>query len=147
VKVTTMRIPGVEEWRGYRSDPEVKNAHELFFGRSIDEVTELFRGGQCIQRAQELRYMPRGAFRYYVRAFAQFVTSQETLDSLDARVFLGLLRSREELDPGSVAEIYAELSESIEFVASHEERFSAQDLDGSFGDLVKNVRALSAPRR
>jgi hypothetical protein len=145
--VRTKRIPGAEAWRGYQSDPDAKRAHALFFGKSIEEVIDLFRGGQCIQRAQELRFMPRGAFRYYVHAFGSYVTSQEPLDSLEARVFLGLLQSREELDPESVSEIYAELSASIEFIASQEERFYAQDLDGSFGDLVKKVRALSAPPR
>jgi hypothetical protein len=46
-------------------------------------------------------------------------------DSDAASSFLGLLKTREDRDRGSVKEIYAELAIAIEFVASHQDYFEA----------------------
>ncbi len=144
-----MRIPGEAEWRGYETDLDVKYARKLLFGKSIDEVQALFGGSRSIERAQELRYMPRGAFRYYVKAFAKFVTSEAARGDPDsASSFMRLLVTREERDPGSVAEVYSELAETIEFIASHQQHFDADhDIYGSFRELATKIRALSAPPR
>ena len=56
------RVPGSAEWAGYESDPAVKYAHQLFFGKSIEEVQRYFGGVQSIERADELLFMPRRAF-------------------------------------------------------------------------------------
>src|SRR5688572_21500435 len=95
------KIPGKAERAGYESDLDVMYAHRLMFSKSADEVQHLFGGVHSISRADELLFMPRGAFQYYVLAFAQFVMSpQAAEDSATASSFLSLLSHREERDTG-----------------------------------------------
>lgn len=115
-----MKVPGPDAWAGYRDDLDVKYAHKLFFGKSTAEVRQYFGGVQSIERADELLFMPRRAFQYYVFAFAELVVSNAaTVDPASASAFLHLLVNREERDPGGVSEIYPELRPVVEFVASH----------------------------
>jgi hypothetical protein len=138
------KIPGEVEWSGYQQDLDVKYAHKLMFGKSTSEVQELFGGVRSIERAHELLFMPRGAFQYYVFAFAEFLqTDAGTGDPDSASPFLRLLINREERDPGSVARIYSELAPAVEYVASHQVQFEAdENIYGSFRELAERIRAL-----
>lgn len=140
------KVPGPEEWSGYEIDLDVRYAHKLLFGKSIDEVQEYFGGVHSIERADELLHMPRGAFRYYVKAFAKLVTSEAARGDADsASPFLRLLLNREERDPGSVAEVYKELADASDFVASHQQHFDAKPaIYGWFRELATRIRLLCA---
>ena len=35
--------PGREEWLGYEADLDVRYAHKLFFGKTLDEVQSIFK--------------------------------------------------------------------------------------------------------
>ena len=87
------KIPGPKEWEGYKEDLDVQYAHKLFFGKSVSEVIEHFTvSGRCIERADELLFMPRKAFQYYVFAFAEYLKSEESIGESDAASpFLNLL--------------------------------------------------------
>jgi hypothetical protein len=137
-------IPGKAEWSGYQQDLDVKHAHKLMFGKSISDVLGLFGGVRSIERADELLFMPRRAFQYYVFSFAEFLRSDEAIgDSDSASSFLRLLMSREERDPGSVTAIYSDLASFIEYVASHQVEFDADvNIYGKFSDLAKRIKAL-----
>jgi len=139
------RIPGPEDWRGYGSDRHLRRAREMFFGKSIDDVRDLF-GADAIGLAQALRHMPRGAFRYYVLAFAAYLLSRPARGNADAAsTFLGLLVDREVLDPGSVVEVYEDLSKAVEFVGSHQEHFGAEPaIYGSFRDRADTLVGICA---
>lgn len=138
------KIPGKSEWAGYETDPEVRYARKLLFGKSTSEVVEYFADGRCIMRADELLHMPRKAFQYYIFGFMEYICSSEAEgDSDGASVFLSLLFNREEKDPGSVQEIYAGPREGIEFVSSRQEYFDAPpDIYGSFVELGQKVHRL-----
>lgn len=124
----TRKIPWQVEWPGYQQDLDIKSAHKLMFGKSTTEVQELFGGVRSIERADELLFMPRGAFQYYVFAFAEFLqTDAATGDSDSASPFLRLLINREERDPGSVSKIYDEMAPAVEYVASHQTQFEADE--------------------
>jgi hypothetical protein len=139
------RIPGAEDWREYRSDRHLRRAREIFFGKSIDDVRDSF-GPQAIELAQALRHMPRNAFGYYVLAFAAYLLSEAARGNADAAsTFLGLLVDREVLDPGSVVEVYEDLSEALEFVGSHQEHFGAEPaIYGSFRDRADTLVGICA---
>jgi|SRR6185312_1482149 len=144
-----MKIPGPDAWAGYQDDLDVKYAHKLFFGKSTAEVQQYFGGVQSIERADELLFMPRRAFQYYVFAFAEFVVSNAAAGDPDsASPFLHLLVNREERDPGGVSEIYQELRPVVEFVASHQDRFDADpNIYGSFPDQATQLEALCDKNR
>ncbi len=138
------RIPGREEWLGYEADLDVRHAHKLFFGKSLDEVQRHFGGVQSIGRMDELLFMPRRAFQFYVMAFAQFVRSDAARgDSDTASAFLTLLLNREQRDPGSVGQVFEALQPAVEFVASNQEHFDANPaIYGVFKERAEQVRDL-----
>jgi hypothetical protein len=138
------KIPGAEEWAGYKSDFSAREAHAFWFGKSLDEAQPFFEGARSIQRAQELLYMPRGIFQVYVFAFAQYVMSDIAIGDADAAsCFLGNLIAREKRDPGSVAEIFARLEPTIDFVAASQARFDAShDVYGDFTEKAEELRKL-----
>jgi hypothetical protein len=143
------KVPGSDAWLGYESDLDVKHAHKLMFGKTISDVQGLFGGVRSIERADELLFMPRRAFQYYVFAFAEFALSDKGIgDSDSASPFLRLLLNREKRDPGSVAQIYEELVPVVDHVASHQSQYDAdENIYGNFGDLARQLRALCIDTR
>jgi hypothetical protein len=138
------KIPGAEEWAGYEDDFTARNAHSFWFGKSLEGMRPYFEGGHSIQRGQELLFMPRGAFEFYVLAFAQYVMSDAAIGDADAASsFLGFLAAREKRDPGSVARIYERLQPTIEFVAESQPRFDAEhDVYGDFREKAATLAKL-----
>ncbi len=141
-----LKIPNSADWKGYEADLDVRHAHKLMFGKSIDEIQLYFGGVQSISRADELQFMPRAAFQYYVFAFSQYVMSEAARGDPDsASPFLRLLVKRERQDPGSVKKIYRRLKSTVEFVASHQDYFDADyDIYGIFNDLATQLAELCA---
>jgi len=132
------RIPGKAEWDGYEADLDVIHLHEIFFGKSVEQVQEYFGEGHSIERMDELLFAPRAVFQYYVDAFAAFVISDRAAGDADsASPFLSLLEAREQRDPGSVKAIYESLAPYIQFIAENQTCFNA-DL-AIYGDF--KVRA------
>ena len=142
----THRVPDSAAWEGYKDDLDVRSAHDKLFGRNLDEVQRYFGGVQSISRADELLFMPRRAFQYYVLAFAQFVLSEQAKDDPDsASPFLRLLVAREERDPGSVRAIYADLEPVVAKVASQQAYYDAtREIYGNFHDHEVALRNLCA---
>ena len=136
------RIPDESAWYGYEDDLDVKWLHGLFYGKSNAEVQGYFGGGSSIERMDELLHAPRAVFQYYVHAFAAFVMSdQAQADPDSASPFLDLLATREERDPGSVAEIYSSLAACVDFVANNQAHFDADiDIYGDFKAKAQRVR-------
>jgi hypothetical protein len=140
------KVPGKEEWAGYERDLDVRHAYRQMFGKTIDEVQILFGGVQSIGRADELLFMPRHAFRYYVRAFAQYAMSPEAAgDSATASSFLHLLIAREKRDPGSVSQVFMQLEPAVDFIAGHQDYFEADpSIFGDFSVIATEAKGLCA---
>jgi hypothetical protein len=139
-----MKIPGRADWAGYENDFDVRYAHKLFFGKSTSEVLEHFGGVQSIGRADELLFMPKRAFQYYIFAFAEFLLSDIAAGDPDsASPFLRVLIAREQRDPGSVAEIYSNLASVVDYVASHQEHYDADpNIYGNFKEFACQLGAM-----
>src|SRR5581483_9750105 len=135
-------IPNKKDWAGFEKDLDVQYFHRLAFGKSNEEIQPLFENGRSIVRSDELLFAPRAVFQYYVHGFAAYLMSAKGKgDSDAASSFLGLLKTREDRDSGSVKEIYAELATYVEFVASHQDYFEAdQNIYGNFADRVNDIR-------
>ena len=88
--------------------------------------------------------MPRVVFRFYVFAFAQYVMSEAAVgDSDAASSFLNNLTAREKRDPGSVAQVFARLEPTVDFVAASQARFDAShDNYGDFTEKAEELRKL-----
>lgn len=139
-----VKIPGAEDWAGYKDDIDARHAHGYWFGKSLDDMQSHFSGGRSIERGSELLFMPRRAFQFYVFAFAQYVMSDSAIGDSDAASgFLNYLLAREERDPGSVAQIYERLAPAVDFVAGSQPRFDAShDIYGDFAEKAEKLRKL-----
>ena len=71
------RVPSREAWGDLKADPEVRYAHKLFSGKTIEEAAPLFVSNP-IERAAELRFSPAPVFAYYVFCFVDFLVSAES---------------------------------------------------------------------
>ncbi len=138
------RIPDAADWVGCEGDVEARYARGVLFGKSIDEVMYDFRDFTS-ERACELLAVPRPVFQYYVFAFVPlFASPGESAEQADcASVFLHLLCDREKRDPGSVAQIHAELRATVDHVANSQAFFDADiDIYGDFRDHAAELKAL-----
>jgi hypothetical protein len=136
------KIPGPDEWAGYEDDIDARYAHSFWFGKSLEEMQPHFSGGRSIERGDELLFMPRRAFQFYIFAFAQYLMSEAAIgDSDAASSFLNFLAAREERDPGSVAQVYARLGPTVDFVAASQARFAASH--HIYGDFAEKAGKLS----
>jgi hypothetical protein len=138
------KVPGPAEWAGYETDLDVRDAHRMLFGKTVqDAATEHnFGGGRAISRMDELLFMPTRAFQYYVFAFAEYLMTGAAKGDPDAASpFLSLLEAREKRDPGSVAQIYEKLAPFVEYVGANQEHFDAdQDIYGNFRERADGIR-------
>ena len=99
------------------------------------------------ERASELQFAPRPVFQYDVFTFVDlFASPGGSARQADcASVFLHLLRDREQSDPGSMKEIYAELRPTVEHVADNQSFYDADlDIYGDFRDLAAQLATLCA---
>jgi hypothetical protein len=138
-----MNIPGPEDW-AEQKDVDARNVHAFWFGKSLDDVQGFFKGSQSIQRGDELLFMPRRAFQFYIFAFTQYVMSEAAVGDADAASsFFKVLIAREKGDPGSVAQIYDQLEATLEFVAESQSRFDADHkIHGDFREKAAEIAKL-----
>ena len=91
----------------------------------------------------DLRWMPRIPFQYYMIGFKDFVASRnfEPSDASDsANCFIGLVLEKLENHPDHILAIMPELMPTVEYVANHQAEFEAdENIYGSFLELYKQI--------
>jgi len=144
------RVPTEADWGDYESDADRDAAHAAFGGKTRAEAAKEFAFG-AIERADELRFMPPVAFRYYVLAFRDHVMSPDFIDDDPeswapdaAAAFLDLIREKLEEEPDAVKPVLAELMPALEHVSAHQERYKADEESyGRFADTLARIKALA----
>jgi hypothetical protein len=137
------KLPGIEEWAGYKDEMSAREAHRIWFGKSLEEMQSVISKRSMVLTTG-LEFMPRPVFQFYIFAFVQYVMSEAAIGDADAAsVFLAVLAAREKRDPGSVGEIYSRLASSVDFVAASQARFDAShDVYGDFVEKAEKLRKL-----
>ncbi len=74
--------PSEEDWGDYQSDLDQIDAHDVFFGRTNEEMQKEY-SRHITARTTDLKFMPAVPFRYYMLGFSDFVMSNK-FDKLDA---------------------------------------------------------------
>ena len=142
-----MRVPAEEDWGNWQADLDQAYAHNIFAGRTLEEVMPLFEQN-VIERTDELRFMPPVPFRYYMIGFRDYVMSKRVFntdhDASDAAsCFLDLVLERLENARETIIPIMPDLMASVEYVACNQAKFDASvDVYGSFPEKLAKVRAL-----
>jgi hypothetical protein len=145
-----MPIPTEEEWGDYEADIDQKYAHDLFAGRTNEEMQPHFYRN-VIERTDELRWMPEVPFRYYMLGFRDFVMAGNFahLEASDAaNCFLGLIAEKLEKQPDYILPIMAGLLPAIRRVGKSQASFHADEgIYGNFQEKVDRIEALYSQRR
>ncbi len=141
-------IPGVKEWAGDPNDLDLQYARKVYFGKSREEAMELFPNNP-LTTVDEIRWMPPEPFRYYLSAFAAYLSRKETLKDImasdAASSFLNLVAEKLTEVPQIIAPVLPEILPVAEYVAQNQDLFEADvDIYGNFQEKYEQIRELAA---
>jgi hypothetical protein len=143
-----MDIPSEQDWEGVNNsyDLDAAYAYKVFFGKSIAE-TQIDFARNPIERTDELRFMPKMPFQYYIIAFRDFVIDIDKLDdwkSDAASCFISLAEEMLENKPDFIVPVYHKLESSLKFIAQNQSLYDAdEDIYGSFQSTIMRIKVLS----
>jgi hypothetical protein len=143
-------IPTEEDWEDYNSDMDQRDAYEVFFGRTNEEMQkEYFKNVRL--RATDLRFMPVIPFRYYMLGFRDFVMRNK-FDNFDtstvADCFINLVEEKLKDEPDYILPIMKDLLSTIEYVANNQDAYNAPiHIYGDFQDNLKSIQSLIKTRK
>ncbi len=141
-------IPGVKEWAGDPDDLDLQYARKNYFGKSQEEAMTLFSNNP-IESIDEIRWMPPEPFRYYLGAFAAYLSRGEALKddmaSDAASSFLHLVEEKLADAPQIIAPILEEMLPVAEYVAQNQDLFDADvDIYGNFLERYEQIKKLAS---
>jgi hypothetical protein len=140
-----MRVPSEAEWGNYQVDLDQECGHQMFAGRTNQEMMPYFQRN-VIERADELRWMPPIPFRYYMLGFRDFVMDGKfdyTWASDAASCFLDLVLEKLEKQPEYVKPIMQELLPAVHHVARNQSSFGATEaIYGNFLEKLKRIESV-----
>lgn len=140
-------IPTELDWVGYESDLDASWSHRIFFGKSAEDVIEIFQAN-VVESAENIYRMPKIPFQYYLMAFARYVMSIDasiSYSSSDAAsaLFNYVLSTLQE-NPSKLKDIYHELLPIIESIATSQNKYDASEsIYGSFVNTKNEIAELA----
>ena len=140
-----MEIPSKDDWEEAWTGLDEACAFRNFSGKSLTEARALFVQS-AITYQEDLVWMPEKPFKYYVRAYIHYVSSQQSRgDSDAANCFLGLIETRLRDHPEWMDETWDRIDSVLRRIADQQEEF----YDASphmYGDFSKKVDRLIEKR-
>jgi hypothetical protein len=134
-----MPVSTEADWGDYQSDLDRNYAHEVFAGRTNQEMLPRFRSN-VIETTDELRWMPEVPFRYYVLGFRDYVMAgqfEECEASNAASCFIRLVLEKLEKQPGDILPVMPRLLPAVRHVAMNQASFEAsQNIYGNFQEIL-----------
>jgi hypothetical protein len=144
-KIRRQRVPSEESWANYASDLDQRHAHQMFAGRTNEEMQPHFRKNP-LAMTDELRWMPQVPFQYYMIGFRDAMQSgqfEPTWASDAASCFLGLVIEKLERHPNHILAIMPELLPTVEHVANNQAEFLAKvSIYGNFLEKLERINTL-----
>lgn len=141
-----MPIPSEEEWGGYKADLDTEYAHRLFAGKTNDDMQTAFEEN-VIERTDELRWMPKMPFQYYMLGFKQFIENRaENCDDRSdaASCFIRLVAEKLKNTPDFILPILDQLLPTVEYIVENQSPFDAEvSIYGNFSEIHKNILKLA----
>ena len=145
-----MAVPTEKDWGDYQSDLDQESAHDLFAGRTNEEMQPHFRAN-VIEITDELRFMPEIPFRYYMIGFRDFLMSGDFkhLEGSDAAsCFLRLVLQKLEENPHCISPIMPDLIGTVDHIAQNQSSFDADEsIYGDFMQLAERIHELAGSEK
>jgi hypothetical protein len=144
-KIKRQQIPTEQDWGNYRDDLDQNHAYQAFHNKTNEDMQPYFRK-TTLGAAEDLHWMPKIPFQYYMIGFCDFIGLEDfdpSYASDAASCFLNLVIDKLENHPDFILAIMPDLMPTIEFVASHEARSKAPiDIYGNFQKKLKQIRKM-----
>jgi hypothetical protein len=139
-----MDIPAKRDWENRNDDLDTGCAFKQFGGKSLFEAVELF-AENALYYQEDLQWMPKVPFQFYVHAFKEYLLSEEAAEDSDAAsCFLRLIKLKLETDPEVVVEIFDSLLPSVRYVAENQKYYDADiKIYGDFQVLLSEIFTLA----
>ena len=144
------KIPTEDDWNEYDRefvlDLDVNYARGQFFGKSNAEMLPQYKD-HVLMRAEDLHWMPKKPFQYYVFGFRDFVRNgkfgfYESSDAASA--FLNLILQKLKEQPDHILPVVPELMNDVKYIASNQAIYEADaDIYGNFMDIYNEIRSLT----
>lgn len=138
-------IPTDSQWGDLSGDFDAQDAFRVFYGLSNEETLALYKR-DVLARVQDLRFMPRIPFQYYIQGFAEFVLSGDYGESHSSEVadgYLSVLLSRAMSDSEVLFLIWDRVFPAIEYVVKNQGLLGAdKSVFGDFSETQKKIQDL-----
>ena len=137
-------VPTEADWQDYRSDLDQKSAHDLFAGKTNEQMQRHFHRNP-IEMAESLWYMPEIPFRYYMLGFGECMKGKfkKSRASDLASCFLNLILYKLENHPRHIMPLMPEIGHIIEYVAQNQAAFEASvEIYGDFMEKWKQIQEV-----
>lgn len=147
--MSNLPVPSESDWENYQDDIDATHAHDLFIGKTNEQMREQFQ--RCvIERTDELRFMPKIPFRYYMLGFGLYIRSikipdSSNMDTADAAsCFINLVEEILNARPDDINPIMSDLLPTVEYIAANQESFDCDiEIYGNFPEKYQSIKNLS----
>jgi len=134
------------DWEGHELSSDSTWAHGIFFGKSGDELTEIFDSNP-VEAAENIFRIPDKAFPYYFLQFGLHVQSVINSDDISksdaASAFMNYLLAVSRERPHVIEEMAPSLLKIGDYIASHQKDYWAdEDIYGSFLDVYEEIKKI-----
>jgi hypothetical protein len=139
-------VPTETDWENYTEDLDANYAHNLFIGKTNEQMLAEYKD-LVLARSEDIFWMPKIPFQYYVFGFRDFVISRDfgICESSDAASsFLNLIIYKLENQPDFILPVLSELLNDIEYISNNQILYEAdEDIYGNFKEKFQKIQKLS----
>ena len=135
-------IPSREDWGDLTGDFDKSDAFDRFYGKSNREMQIAFSRDPTM-RAQDIRFMPRFPFIYYMQGFIDFVLNGTYgNDAPDiANCLLDVVAERMEANSSEVNAIFTPLSKVLDFIVINDKKFNTYpEIYGNLAEKACSIK-------
>jgi hypothetical protein len=140
-----MHPPTEEDWDSEPPGIDTPCAIRHFGGKTHSEAIAMFEDNALLYQ-EDIACMPSACFRFYVRAYAEYILSPKSAGDCDgASCFIGCIEERLSECPEGIAENRELLERALLRVSDGQTYFDAkEEIYGSFrarvDEVLKNLR-------
>lgn len=115
-------IPDRDDWGDISDNFDLRDAYDIFFGRSRRDAAALL-SKNVLARAQDIRFMPKIPFSYYILGFCDLVLSGSYGDSHAwdvADSFISVLETRASENPEQLRSAFEHISKALDYILKNQ---------------------------
>lgn len=133
-----MSIPTEDDWRSEPWGIDTPWAYKNFHGKTSEEAIQLFEENAFLYQ-EDVWYMPKQVFGYYLRAFMAYLASTSA-EGDAASCFISLIKYKAQHEPDTLVPLWSEIDSTLQKLADYQEYFEADWL--IYGSFRTHIHAI-----